>query len=130
MCLVCPWLRSKILSEPPQLPFGWAFILPLCIKEVEAPKDFSECGQPVWLGFEPRPSATHPALLLIFTSHLRQPLFLKKEFSTGGIEVTKLERTKKQSCHSSQGPSFDLSHSKDPSFCCHPSSQIRQECGI
>lgn len=40
---------------------------------------------------------------------------MKKEFRTAGIEVTKLERTKKQSCHYSQGPFFDLPHSKDPS---------------
>lgn len=37
---------------------------------------------------------THPALLLIFISHLRQPLFLQKEFSTAGIKVTKLEKEK------------------------------------
>lgn len=38
--------------------------------------------------------ATHPALLLVVISHLGQPLFLQKEFSTAGIEVTKLEKEK------------------------------------
>lgn len=107
MCFLCGWLCSKhvaqILSEPPQLPFGWALILPLRTEEAEAPVDRSRRDQEVpRLGLEPRPpcsakfpSATHPALLLILVSHLRQPLFLKEEFSTAGIEVTKLERTKK-----------------------------------
>lgn len=37
-------------------------------------------------------SVTHPALLLILIPHMRQPLFLQKEFSTAGVEVAKLER--------------------------------------
>ena len=37
---------------------------------------------------------TYPALLLIFVSHLCQPLLLQKEFSTARIKVTKLEKDK------------------------------------
>lgn len=62
-------------------------------------------GPPAPVGFS---LVTHPALLLIFVSHLGQPLLLQKEFSTAGIKVTKLETEKEHSFHFPQVSLLDL----------------------
>lgn len=80
--------------------------------------------------FEPRHSSakfssvTHPALLPIFISHLCQPFFLQKEFSTAGIKVTKLENEKGKVVIFSKCPSLTYNVPKTQVSGVHPVSGV------
>lgn len=87
----------------------------------------SELGTPPLTKFS---SVTHPALLLIFISHLRQPFFLQEEFSTAGIKVTKLENGKCKVVIFPKCPSLTYKIPKAPISGVHSVSWVWKECDL